>query len=205
MSDSLEPIGRIVRLQVQTAHLKRGEQPHRWYDPAPITEVAALTLDPGGVTGIGTDGTVHHDVHHRDHPLSRNRGDNGVSIGFTGHYGLMRERFGPHLADGIAGENILVESDDVHTEAGLDGEVLIKTTVGLLRLSRVKVAPPCVEFTRYCLQWPHDRRPDRRVTEALQFIDNGVRGFYASFSPDSVREVRAGDRVFRIARPSSPL
>ncbi len=205
MSDSPEPIGRIVRLQVQTAHLKRGEPPHRWYDPTPVTEVAALRLDPGGVTGVGADSFLHHDVHHRDHPLSRNRGDNGVSVGFTSHYRLMRERFGDHLCDGIAGENILVESEDVYTENDLGGSLLIETTGGLVRLDQVIVAPPCVEFTRYCLQWPHNQRPDRRVTEALQFIDNGVRGFYASFSPRSVREVRAGDRVFRVVRPSSPL
>lgn len=203
MSDTLEPIGHIVRLQVQTAHLKRGEQPRRWYDPAPITEVAALALDPFGVTGIGTDGMAHHDVHHRDHPLSRNRGDNGVSVGFTSHYRLMRERFGEHLADGIAGENILVESAEVHTESDLGGTLLIETAGGLARLDHVIVAPPCVEFTRYCLEWPRDRRPDRTVTEALQFIGAGVRGFYATSSPRSARVVRAGERVFRLPRPSS--
>lgn len=198
--DSARLIGRIVRLQVQTAHLKRGEQPHRWYDPEPITAVATLRLDEGGVTGIATDGAVHHDVHHRDHPISRNRGDNGVSVGFTGHYGAMRERFGAHLTDGLAGENILIESDPVYSEESLGGTLLIETTGGLVRLNAVIPAPPCVEFTRFCLQWPRDRRPDRTVTEALQFLDGGMRAFYATFAPDGsdTTAINLGDAVYRM-------
>ena len=199
--ESATLVGRIVRLQVQTAHLKRGEQPHRWYDPEPITAVAALRLAEGGVTGIAADGAIRHDVHHRDHPISRNRGDNGVSIGFTGHYAAMRERFGAHLADGLAGENILVESDTVHAEAALGGTLLIETAGGLVRLDAVIAAPPCVEFTRYCLQWPRDRRPDRTVTEGLQFLDGGMRAFYATFAPDGsdAAEIHLGDAVYRVS------
>lgn len=199
MTDDLQPIGRIVRLQVQTDHLKRGEQPRRWYDPAPITPVSALRLDSGGVVGIGENGAIHHDVHHRDHQISRNRGDNGVSVGFTGHYARMRDRFGPHLGDGLAGENILVACDDHHSTETLGDELLVKTASGAVRLDGVIVAAPCVEFTRYCLRWPRDARPDRTVTEALQFLDNGMRGFYATFDRDGseAHELRAGDRVYR--------
>lgn len=201
MHDDREPIGRIVRLQVQAAHLKRGEQPSRWYDPAPITEVATLRLDEGGVTGIAIDGTAHHDVHHRDHPLSRNRGDNGISVGFTGHYAAMRERFGDQLMHGIAGENILVECNTVQTEPGPGGRLIIETGNGLVRLEEVIAAPPCVEFVRFCLQWPRDRKPDRTVTEALQFLDDGMRGFYAAFAPDGseAAEIRIGDIAYRVA------
>jgi hypothetical protein len=193
----------VTRLQVQTAHLKRGEPPRRWYDPGPILEVAALRLDDGGVTGIGTDGTIHLDVHHRDHPISRNRGDNGVSVGFTGHYATMRDRFGDHLTDGIAGENILVEWEEVFTPESLGGNLLIEAVSGPVRLATVIAAPPCVEFTRFCLRWPRDARPDRTVTEALQVLDNGLRGFYASFDPGSAAsEIRAGDVVYRPATRS---
>lgn len=194
------PIGHVTRLQVQVAHLKRGEQPRRWYDPAPITEVVALRLDDGGVTGVGADGTIHHDVHHRDHPISRSRGDNGVSVGFTGHYSAMRERFGDHLPDGIAGENILVAWDGVFTPESLGDTLLVETAGGIVRIGRVIVAAPCVEFTRFCLRWPRDVRPDRTVTEALQFLDEGLRGFYAAFDPASAAsEIRGGDVVYRSA------
>ncbi|MDQ4044604.1 MAG: hypothetical protein M3173_04045 [Chloroflexota bacterium] len=206
MSDSITPLGRIVRLQVQTAHLKRGEQPKRWYDPAPITEVATLRFDEGGVTGVAVDGTVRHDVHHRDHPLSRNRGDNGISVGFTEHYAAMRLRFGDHLVHGVAGENILVECNTIQTEPAPSCRLLIETGNGLVRLEEVIVAPPCVEFARFCLQWPRDRRPDRIVTDALQFLDGGMRGFYAAFWQDGseAAEVHVGDMVYRMAVRSAP-
>ena len=89
-ADRLEPIGPIVRLQVQTASLKCGEKPHRWYDPAPILSVPALRLDSGGVTGVDGEGRDVSDVHHRDHPQSKFRSENGVSVGFSGHYARMR-------------------------------------------------------------------------------------------------------------------
>jgi hypothetical protein len=199
----LIPVGRIVRLQVQTAHLKRGEQPRRWYDPAPITEVATLRLEDGGVSGVDADGTVHHDVHHRDHPISRHRGDNGVSVGFTSHYAAMRERFGAHLPDGVAGENILVESGDRHTVEALGGTLLIETGDGIARLADVTIAAPCVEFTRFCLRWPKDARPDRTVTEALRFLDGGMRAFYAraDLAATTARELRVGDMVFGTTVP----
>lgn len=204
MRDDLVPLGRIVRLQVQIAHLKRGEQPRRWYDPSPIAEVATLRLEDGGVTGVGADGTIHHDVHHRDHPISRHRGDNGVSVGFTSHYAAMRDRFGDHLPDGVAGENVLVESDDRHTVDALGGTLLIETGDGIARLDEVIVAPPCVEFTRFCMQWPRDARPDRTVTEALRFLDDGMRAFYAraDLAASTVRELRVGDMVYRSASQS---
>ena len=202
MRGDLIPVGKIVRLQVQTAHLKRGEQPRRWYDPAPITRVATLRLDDGGVSGIDAVGTIHHDVHHRDHPISRHRGDNGVSVGFTSHYAAMRERFGDHLPDGVAGENILIESDGRHTVAELGGSLLIETGDGIARLDEVIVAPPCVEFTRFCMRWPRDARPDRTVTEALRFLDDGMRAFYAraDLAGGATRELHEGDTVFRAVR-----
>lgn len=200
MSEDRELIGHIVRLQVQTAHLKRGDQPHRWYDPAPITDVASLRLDDGGVVGLGDNGAVHHDVHHRDHPISRYRGENGVSVGFTSHYGEMRHRFGEHLADGIAGENILIACDALHSTESLGPELVVETDGDIVRINDVMVAAPCVEFTRFCLQFPADRKPDRTVTEALQFLHNGMRGFYAAFDPhiSTATELRVGDPVYRL-------
>src|SRR2546426_4214324 len=47
----------------------------------------------------------------RSHPNTKNEdGAHGVSIGFTTHYALMRERFGDRLTPGCAGENVLVET-----------------------------------------------------------------------------------------------
>ena len=90
---------RIVRLQIQQEPLKRGEKPYRWYDPTPIRQVERLLVDERGATGLA-DGDKILDVHHVDHPRSRNHGRaSGLSVGFTAHYGAMRARFGDRVVD----------------------------------------------------------------------------------------------------------
>ena len=189
-------IGTIVRLQIQESSLKVGDKP-RCYDPAPIRSVPAIGLSAAGVVGLVENGESIVDVHHHDHPASKNRrGENGISLGFTGHYREMRQRFGQHLADGIAGENILIEADRQFREEELAGGVVVEGTAERqLELRPVIVAAPCVEFSRYALQFPDDARPDATVTEALRFLDAGMRGFYATYSgePDVVE---VGARVF---------
>ena len=192
----MEAIGRIVRLQVQLSSLKVGERPLRRYDPAPLRAVPALLLTTGGVLGVAEDGREVLDVHHRDHPDSKNReGVNGISVGFTGHYAAMRARFGPHLADGIAVENILVETPYSYPEQDLAGGLVIETVGGqAVRLKRVVVAEPCVEFSRYALRYDPADRTDRAVTAALTFLGDGMRGYYASYRGEPA-SIALGDRV----------
>ena len=193
----VEPIGVVVRLQVQRASLKAGQAPRRRYDPAPLQPVPALLVTEAGVTGRDERGETVADVHHRDHPASKNRaGGNGVSVCFTSHYDAMRARFGPHLADGLAGENILVAADRRYDAAELAPGLVIETSSGeRVRLEQVNVAAPCVEFARFALRFPDDLRPDRRVTEALAFLDGGTRGYYA-VGPAGGVPIAVGDQVF---------
>ncbi|HEY7908912.1 MAG TPA: hypothetical protein VIC60_08545 [Thermomicrobiales bacterium] len=178
----MELIGRIVRLQVQESSLKVGERPRRWYEPGPIRAVPMLTLDARGVTGREADGAAVPDVHNAAHPASKHRGENGISVGFTSHYAVMRTRFGDHLADGIAGENILVEVERMFTEGDFAAGVHIEAADGaLVRLEEVISAEPCVEFSRYALRYPLDAPSDRTVTDALNFLREGTRGFYATY------------------------
>ena len=175
----MELVGQIVRLQVQESSLKAGERPRRWYDPVPIRAVPILTLDATGVTGREADGLVVSDVHNVMHPASKHRGENGISVGFTSHYAAMRARFGDHLTDGIAGENILVATDRTFTEPDFAAGIQIEATDGaLVRLEEVIGAEPCVEFSRYALRYPMDAPSDRAVTDALNFLREGTRGFY---------------------------
>lgn len=191
-------IGRIVRLQVQVRSLKQPGPRFRRYDPTGIREALALALDAGGATGIGQDGVRISDVHHRDHPDSKFRGENGLSIGFTSHYDLMRARFPRGLGDGAAGENILVASDRTWSAADLAGGVTIATAGGVLvSLSSVVVADPCVEFARWLLEWPEEERPTVAVAEAVAFLGGGVRGFYAGVAGKSSRaRIGVGDLVY---------
>jgi hypothetical protein len=193
----LELIGPIVRLQVQISSLKQGERPRSWYDPAPIRSVPKLQIDDGGVTGI--DGTSLADVHHRDHPLSKYRGENGISVGLTGHYKRMRERFGDHLVEGIAGESILVQADRTITEGEIEHGVVILTANGPVELSAMLSAPPCVEFSKFCAGYRPEQKPDLTITETLQFLNDGMRGFYATLAEGSPSPaaIAVGDRVYR--------
>ena len=188
-------IGTIVRLQVQESSLKVGSKPRR-YDPAPIQSVPAISLSSSGVVGLTENGETIVDVHHHDHPASKNRGgENGISLGFTTHYLAMRQRFGQHLADGIAGENILVEVDRQHQAEDLAGGVVVEGADGKrLELRSVIVAAPCVEFARYVLKFPDDARPDATVTEALRYLDAGMRGFYATYEGEPAI-IETGARV----------
>lgn len=190
-------IGPIVRLQVQLSSLKVGEAPRRRYDPGPIRAVPSLTLDGRGVVAadVGDPTGAVLDIHHPAHPASRNRGGrNGVSVGLTAHYAAMRARFGEHLPDGVAGENILVGTEAMVGEDDLAGGLVIETAGGLVDLTEVVVAAPCVEFGRFVLRFPDELRPDRRVTEAVRFLDDGRRGYYAGHAGPPAT-VRLGDRV----------
>lgn len=181
---AMELIGTVVRLQVQRSRLKPGPRGARVYDPAPLLEVSALEVGPRGVTGDG-----HLDVHHADHPDSRNNElRNGLSLLPRAHYARMRARFGDHLVDGVAGESLLLDTDGPWDQP--PGDLLLETAAGdLLPLSGVVPAAPCVEFTRFCL------RSDEGIEEALEELDHGARGFYVSVAGEG--RVEAGARLLR--------
>jgi len=183
-------------LQVQQSSLKVGPSQQRHYDPSPLYTVPAITLSEAIVTGIEESGASVPDVHHRDHPSGKNHGDNGISILFTEHYKAMRERFGDHLTDGIAGESILVEIEGPVRQEDVRGGITIRAAQGReALLKEVMVAEPCVEFTRFTIHYPPDSRSDRQVTDALAFLRAGMRGFYARYHGEPIT-VGLGDAVF---------
>ena len=188
----LTPIGTVVRLQVQRSRLKPGPATTRTYDPAPLLEVEALEVGPRGVVGLTADGPVR-DVHHADHPDSRNRRlGNGVSLLPRAHYAALRARYGPHLVDGAAGESVLLDTDGPWTEGDLAGTLVLETADGeLLELVEAEAAAPCVEFSRFCLGLPPGPVGED-VRQALLDLDGGARGFLA--------QVRGTGRVERGAR-----
>jgi hypothetical protein len=192
----VHPIGQVVRLQVQSGSLKVGERPHRRYDPAPIRPVGRLTVDESGVTGWDRAGNRLEDVHHRDHADSKYRGTNPLSIGFTAHYAAMRERFGDHLADGVAGENVLVDGPAELLD-GADGFLIESPDGRRLRLSAVLVARPCVEFSRFALGRGSDEDAEGPlVRRTLQFLDRGMRGYYVR--PEAAGAIELGDMLYRL-------
>lgn len=190
----MEQLGTVVRLQVQRSRLKPGAMGTRVYDPAPLLQVDALDVGPRGVAGVTDDGPVL-DVHHADHPDSRHRGVNGLSLLPRAHYGRLRDRFGVHLVDGIAGESLLLDTDRAWTLDDLAGPLRLETTEGgLLELTAPAAAAPCVEFTRFCLR--HGPGPDdEELRTALEQLGGGARGFYVT--PSGSARIGRGARLLR--------
>ena len=199
MLENMREIGRVKQVQVQRTGLKPGDRLRTYYDPSPLLVVDQALVSAEGVIGVTDDGERVLDVHHMQHPQTRNSGGkNGVSIGFTSHYDAMRTRLNPRLADGCAGENILIEAERSFALADLGGEVALQSaaTGEVLYLARLKVAAPCIEFSQYAA---NDGMPmaGRALKETLQFLDEGRRGFYATATNQHEPvSIRAGDRVF---------
>jgi hypothetical protein len=189
----MRDLGRIVRLQVQRSSLKTGEKPTRVYDPTPLLTVDRLALGPDGTLGEGRDGSWVVDVHHRAHPRTKNDdGVHGVSLGFTSHYALMRDRFGDRITVGCAGENIIVETERRIAFEDLEGGVVLLTPDGreLARLNVLQVAEPCRPFSGWALG---DVVEARVLKETLQFLEGGTRGYYCQGTGSGI--VAVGDRV----------
>ncbi len=185
-------IGRVVRLQVQTDSLKRGERPRRVYDPEPLFEVARLRLSPSGAVGVTGAGDEVLDVHNPEHPRAKTAPGREVSFGFTSHYARMHDRYGDHVTTGCAGENVLVESGRLWTLEDFRAGLAFRNAAGaLLLLDQVTVAAPCVEFSRFSLADPQASPQD--LKPVLQFLDAGTRGYV--FTPGGNGEVAIGDTL----------
>lgn len=200
MAEMLREIGRVKQVQIQRSSLKMGEKPTRIYNPAPLLVVDSVSVNAHGVTGLIADGGQIVDVHNAQHPNTKNQGINGVSVSFTGHYHKMRGQYGPHLIDGIAGENILIEADRKFLLDDLGIRLAFENaqTGEIAYLDDLMVAAPCVEFSHYVnkANLVSSPLPADQLKATLQFLNDGIRGFYAT--PFSTAAIQAGDRVFAV-------
>jgi len=181
-----ELIGRIAVLQVQRRRLAQGAM----YDPKPLLRVERLLVSGRGALGEHDNGYVL-DVHAAAYPADGN-GRRPLSVGFTAHYELMRSRF-DSVPLGIAGENIIVESNRVFEERDLAGGLVVRRSDGEFRLEAPKVARPCAAFTRFLIG---DRSDDDHGA-ARAFLQGGVRGFICGVEHlDHYEAVAIGDEVW---------
>jgi len=195
-------LGKIIRLQIQRGSLKRDDAGRRVYDPAPLLAVDALTLTRTGACAHTADGSFTLDVHNSAHPHTKFSGANPLSFGFTSHYAVMRSRFGEHLTTGCAGENILIETDVTVSLADVSSGVFIETPHGRIALESVIVARPCRPFSTYALAKTDPSTPELKA--ALQFLDDGTRGFYCALASTSPATVTLGDQVFSVGPSEAP-
>jgi hypothetical protein len=185
---------RIVRLQVQRGPIKVGRAPLREYQPSAIVPVVSIDAGPRGVRGVTADGELVLDVHHQDHPKSRDRkGRAGILFMGTGDYDTLRERYGDHLVDGIAGETVLLDAPDGLAALTLPPTVTVTTAAGPLELHGVRVAEPCVEFSRFCLRQEPSPEVDDAVRKTLIDLDGGARGYRSIASGEG--SISVGDVV----------
>jgi hypothetical protein len=186
-----ELIGKIVRLQVQKVPIKiKGEA----YLPQEILSVESASVDASGMLGFH-EGTWVVDAHHRSHPAARGGGRRPLSVGFTGHYDKMAERFGS-APIGIAGENIIIDGP-AFALADLGEGLIVKTASGsVMSLERPRVAAPCVEFTSFMLGL-ESVAPRDEIDGPLADLHDGRRGFIVAADRHPTAEMlTVGDEVF---------
>lgn len=194
----MQKIGTVKFVQIQREPLKLVQNPDAGYDDriyrtSPIEKVTRLQLTEQGIVGINNYGQALTDVHNETHPETRYRGDNKISFGFTQHYERMRGRFGDHIKDGFAGENIIVDADVDMKNLNHKQRFFFKHDETLIELKNVIPAPPCRPFSVFCLIVPQCAED---IKGALQFLSNGTRGYYAELvASDTAYFVQAGDEL----------
>lgn len=185
-----EFVGEIVRLQVQRVPIKVKTI---GYLPEEILAVSRASVDAWGMLGWH-EGAWVVDAHNRAHPSRRGGGRRPLSIGFTGHYAAMAERFGD-APIGMAGENMIVDGPPLWL-SDLRKGLVVELADGELLLERPRVAAPCAEFTSFMLGL-EEVLPVSQIEDALADLRDGRRGFIVAADHASVPvELTLGSRVY---------
>lgn len=186
----MQKIGTIQFVQVQRESLKTMDGETRIFYTEPLERVEKLSITPQGIVGLSSQGEEIIDVHSESHPRSRYRGDNKISFGFLQNYDRMRKRFGKHIKDGYAAESIVIDASIDVSKLDLSRRFFIQHGDIVIELKEVIPAPPCNEFSTYCLEVPQCADD---IKAALQFLMNGTRGYYADLAVAGEYTVQAGD------------
>ena len=201
MVENLRKLGTVKLVQVQPSGLIIETPSGEYYDATRRVEVEKLKITPLGIEATTANGEHILDIHHINHPDKAYGDDDLVSIGFSSHYEAMRKRFGEHLEDGTAGENIIIEHEQETWLEDLGQQIVIENTETGDRtlLDVLNFAAPCDEFSHFVANSQHLRLPAAELKATLQFLNNGRRGFLLVLSEgQEAATVQVGDRVFAI-------
>ncbi len=195
-------LGTIVKCQVSAQGLIQ----HKRYIDSDIINASELHLSADGIVGwcdrngdgdeSGQAAVLNH--HHRLNPrLGTWKPHRLLSVGFTGHYNAMADRFGAAPV-GCAAENMIVDLDRVVTLDEVSKGLQVRTADGeQIDLEGATVAKPCVPFTKYLLQ--DQDADDETVAPNRAFLDNGIRGFVMGLSNHTeVVVIRPGDEIWAV-------
>ena len=203
MSETFRDLGRVKLVQIQPDGLIIETPSGYTYDASRLVKVDRLRITSLGIEATTPQGERVLDIHHVNHPDKAYDEDDLISIGFTSHYQAMRARFGEHMVDGIAGENIIIEyNKEVWTE-DLGPQIAIENTETgqMTLLDLVCFAAPCDEFSHFAAQTQDKRLPTADLKSTLKFLNNGRRGFLLVLRDgQETAAVQAGDRVFVVRK-----
>jgi len=200
MTEKILGLGKIKMVQIQPSGLIVKSQSGDYFDPTRRVVVDRLIITPLGVEAFLEDGKQILDIHHINHPGKAYGKKDLVSIGFTSHYDAMRARFGEHMQDGIAGENIIIDYDQEVWTKDLGQKILFENqaTGKHVSLDLLKYAKPCHEFSQFAAN-SFEKLPSEVLKSTLMFLNNGRRGFLLVLSEGQAGAVvQPGDRVFAI-------
>ncbi len=200
MTENMRELGKVKLVQIQPSGLIVKTKDGEMYDPSRRVEVDRLFITPLGVEAV-IGGECVLDIHHIDHPGKAYDSRDLVSIGFTSHYEAMRRKFGKHMVDGVAGENIIIEFDQEIWMEELGKQIVFEDVrTGKRSLfDVVRFAAPCNEFSHFVADGPHERLPAVELKSTLQFLNNGRRGFLLVLSEgQESATVEPGDRVWGV-------
>jgi hypothetical protein len=201
MTDKMRELGIIKLVQLQPTGLIIETSTGYFYDASRRVEVDQLLITPKGIEATTPAGDHVLDIHHLDHPDKAYDDDDLVCIGFTSHYEAMRVRFGEHMVDGSAGENIVIEYEEEIWPHDLGKGIAIENseTGKLAVLDPVSFAAPCQEFSHFAAQSQDKQLPADELKSILQFLGNGRRGYLLVLRKDQhAIKVGPGDKVFMI-------
>lgn len=203
MVEKLRQLGRVKLTQLQPFGLIIETPSGYFYDPSRRVVVDRLQITALGIEAITPEGEHVLDIHHISHPDKAYDDDDLVCIGFTSHYDAMRARFGEHMVDGIAGENIIIDYQEEVWPEDLGQQIGIENadTGHMLQLDMVSFAAPCQEFSHFVAQSQHEQLPADKLKSILQFLGNGRRGFLLVLSDNQEEaSVQPGDKVFVVRK-----
>ncbi|MGB6422687.1 MAG: hypothetical protein WBF05_12685 [Anaerolineales bacterium] len=199
MIENFRELGIVKLVQVQPSGLIIETPSGSFYDASRRVEVESLGITSRGIEATTPEGEHVLDIHHIDHPDKAYDNNDLVCIGFTSHYEGMRTRFGDHMVDGTAGENIIIEYEQEVWPEDLGQQIAFENTNTGHRalLDVVSFAPPCEEFSHFAANSQYKRLPAEKLKATLQFLGNGRRGYLLVLSDNQEPvTVRSGDRVF---------
>ena len=203
MVNIIRELGIVKLTQLQPSGLIIKTSSGYFYDAARLVEVDSLIITPLGIEAATPKGDMLLDIHHISHPDKAYDDDDLVCIGFTSHYNAMRQRFGDHMVDGIAGENIIIEIEEEVWSEDLGEQIGIQNpeTGDWVMLDLLSYAEPCSEFSHFTAQSQDQKLPAGELKSILQFLGKGRRGFLLILSPGQEKvTVRPGDNVYAVQK-----